>query len=50
MTVRQSNDRRTAGIQNPAINAGSRPAMPGQTYKPPVQHLAAFQSKSNSSR
>jgi hypothetical protein len=28
--------------QNLALDAGSRPAMPGQTYEPPVQHLAAF--------
>jgi hypothetical protein len=35
----------TAGIatiapRNPALDAGSRPAMAGQTYEPPVQYLA----------
>jgi hypothetical protein len=39
--VRQSNDRRAARIKNPALDTGS-PAMAGQTYEPPVQHLAAF--------
>jgi hypothetical protein len=29
-------------IKNPAHDTGSRPAMAGQTYEPPVQHLAAF--------
>jgi hypothetical protein len=31
----------SARIQNPALDAGSRPASAGQTYEPPVQHLAA---------
>jgi hypothetical protein len=26
----------------PAVGAGTRPAMAGQTHEPPVQHLAAF--------
>jgi hypothetical protein len=28
-------------LTNPALDAGSRPAMAGQTHEPPVQHLAA---------
>jgi hypothetical protein len=36
-------------IKNPAHDTGSRPALAGQTYEPPVQHLAAFSCEQNAS-
>jgi hypothetical protein len=37
-------DAATIAVTNPALDAGSRPAMAAQTHKPPAQHLAAFSS------